>query len=135
MREMDPVHVCILARNKDRTLRFRVSPEWIPAMTERLIASGATAMRDGPTAAAFGISDNGVIAEGYNAYGDSPGLIETFGLVSEPGGNAVAHEATLIEPFADGKIPIAAIAVDLMASVSTRERSAGQRVLRRLLNI
>ncbi|MFJ6453740.1 hypothetical protein [Paenarthrobacter sp. NPDC091669] len=42
-------------------------------------------------------------------------------------------EVDLDEPSADGRAPVAAIAVDLMGSLATRERSAGKRVINELL--
>ncbi|MGO4143942.1 hypothetical protein AB4Y77_02555 [Paenarthrobacter sp. YAF11_1] len=39
-----------------------------------------------------------------------------------------------MKPFVDGRAPLAAIAVDLMDSLATRERSAGKRVINELLH-
>ncbi|WP_181405799.1 hypothetical protein [Pseudarthrobacter phenanthrenivorans] len=73
------------------------------------------------------------IAEGYVMAGDAKELADSFGLVEDPKGNAIIHEVELEEPFAGGRAPVAAVAVDLMGSLGTRERSAGQRVLVELL--
>ena len=67
--------------------------------------------------------------------GDVSALADAFGLVEDPDGNAIIHEVDLDEPFADGRAPVAAIAVDLMDSLATRERSAGQRVINELLHV
>ena len=65
----------------------------------------------------------------------TPALADAFGMVEDPDGNAIIHEVDFAEPFADGRAPVAAIAVDLMDSLATRERSAGQRVINELLHV
>jgi hypothetical protein len=92
-------------------------------------------MRDEATADTFGMSGGGGIAEGYVMAGDALALANAFGLVEDPDGNAIIHEVELAEPFAAGRTPVAAIAVDLMGSLATRERSAGQRVINELLHV
>lgn len=135
LRKLDANAVCILARNKDKTIRFRATTDGLAALTDHLIASGASAMRDEGTADTFGMSGGGGIAEGYVMAGDARALAEAFGLVEDPAGNAIIHEVELAEPFTEGRAPVAAIAVDLMGSLATRERSAGQRVINELLHV
>lgn len=135
LRELDAGAVAVLARNKDKTLRYRATPDGLAALTGHLIASGASAMRDEETAETFGMSGGGGIAEGYVMAGDAQALADAFGLVEDPDGNAIIHEVELAEPFADGRAPVAAVAVDLMGSLATRERSAGQRVINELLHV
>lgn len=135
LRDLDADAVAILARNKDKTLRYRASQDGLTALNNHLIASGASAMRDEATAGTFGMSGGGGIAEGYVMAGDAQALADAFGLVEDPDGNAIIHEVEVAEPFADGLAPVAAIAVDLMASLATRERSAGQRVINELLHV
>ena len=135
LRDLNADAVCILARNKDKTIRFRATPDGLAALTDHLIASGASAMRDDATAETFGMSGGGGIAEGYVMAGDARALADAFGLVEDPDGNAIIHEVDLAEPFAEGRAPVAAIAVDLMGSLATRERSAGQRVINELLHV
>lgn len=135
LRTMDAADVCVLARNKDKTLRFRATPDALVALNDYLIASGAAAMRDETTAETFGMTGGSGIAEGYVMAGDAKALADSFGLVEDPGGNAIIHEVELQEPFAEGRAPVAAVAVDLMGSLATRERSAGQRVIEELLHV
>lgn len=135
LRQLDADAVCVLARNKDRTIRYRATADGLAALNGHLIASGASAMRDESTAETFGMSGGGGIAEGYVMAGDAAVLADAFGLVEDPAGNAIIHEVELTEPFVDGKTPVAAIAVDLMGSLATRERSAGQRVINGLLHV
>lgn len=134
LRHLDADAICILARNKDRTIRFRATQDGLAALSEHLIASGTSAMRDESTADTFGMSGGGGIAEGYVMAGDAAALADALGLVKDPEGNTIIHEVELAEPFADGAAPVAAIAVDLMGSLATRERSAGQRVINELLH-
>ncbi|GAA4032838.1 hypothetical protein GCM10023063_15230 [Arthrobacter methylotrophus] len=133
LRTLDAAAVAVLARNKDKTLRYRATPDGLTALNDHLIASGASAMRDEATADTFGMSGGGGIAEGYVMAGDAQALAEAFGLVEDPEGNAIIHEVEIAEPFVEGRAPVAAIAVDLMSSLATRERSAGQRVISELL--
>lgn len=134
LRTLDAAAVCVLARNKDRTFRYRATPDALVALSEYLIASGATAMRDETIAETFGMTGGSGIAEGYVMAGDAKALADSFGLVEEPNGNSIIHEVELEEPFTDGHAPVAAVAVDLMGSLAVRERSAGQRVLMELLS-
>ncbi|MBO1268592.1 helix-turn-helix domain-containing protein [Arthrobacter cavernae] len=134
LRELDADAVCILARNKDKTIRFRISPDGLAALNDHLIASGAAAMRDKNTAATFGMAGGGGIAEGYVMAGDAQALADAFSMVQDPEGNAIIHEVDFAEPFAAGRAPVAAIAVDMMNSLASRERSAGQRVISELLH-
>ncbi|MFH5878218.1 helix-turn-helix domain-containing protein [Arthrobacter sp. NA-172] len=133
LNEMDADTVRILARNKDRTLRFRVSPDGIAILIDHLIVSGAAAMQDQDMAETFGMSGGGGIAEGYVMAGDAQALADALGMVQDPDGNAIIHEVDF-NPFEEGKAPVAAIAVDLMDSLATRERSAGRRVIDGLLH-
>ncbi|UVJ39413.1 helix-turn-helix domain-containing protein [Arthrobacter sp. CJ23] len=135
LRELDANAVCVLARNKDKTIRFRATPDGLTALTDHLIASGASAMRDEETADTFGMSGGSGIAEGYVMAGDARALAEAFGLVEDPDGNAIIHEVEIADAFTEGRVPVAAIAVDLMGSLAARERSAGQRVINELLHV
>lgn len=135
LRKLDATAVYVLARNKDHITRYRATPDALVALSEYLIASGATAMRDESTAETFGMTGGSGIAEGYVMTGDAKALADAFGLVEDPEGNAIIHEVELAEPFAEGRAPVAAVAVDLMGSLATRERSAGQRVIEELLHV
>lgn len=65
--------------------------------------------------------------------GDAKALADSFGMVEDPEGNAIIHEVELEEPCTGGRTPVAAVAVDLMGSLATRERSGGQRVIEGML--
>ncbi|ASN21746.1 helix-turn-helix domain-containing protein [Arthrobacter sp. YN] len=135
LRQLDAAAVCTLARHKDRISRYRATRDALDRLSHYLIASGATAMRDESTAETFGLTGGSGIAEGYVMAGDAKALADSLGLVEDPSGSAIIHEVELEEPFAEGRAPVAAIAVDLMGSLATRERSAGQRVIEELLHV
>ncbi len=124
LRELDADAVCVLARNKDKTHRYRATSDGLAALNDHLIPSGASAMREESIAGTFGMAGGSGTAEGYVMIGDVSALADAFGLVGDPDGNAIIHEVDLHEPFAYGRAPVAAIAVDLMDSLATRERSA-----------
>lgn len=135
LRTLDAAAVCSLARHKDHTTRYRATPDALVVLNDYLIASGATAMRDESTAQTFGMTGGSGIAEGYVMAGDAQALVDSFGLVEDPEGNAIIHEVEVEEPFAEGRAPVAAVAVDLMASLATRERNAARRVIEELLHV
>ena len=85
--ELDADAVRVLARNKDRTHRYRATPD--------------------------GLAGGSGSAEGYVIAGDVSALVDAFGPVEDRNGNAIIHEVDLDEPFVDGRAPMAAIAVDL----------------------
>lgn len=85
------------------------------------------------TAARFGLSGGGGFVDGYATAGDGDRFAAALGMVENPSGNVVIRETALAEPFASQRTPLAAVAVDLMDSLATRERSAGARVLKELL--
>ncbi|MCF3137702.1 MULTISPECIES: helix-turn-helix domain-containing protein [unclassified Paenarthrobacter] len=135
LRELDADAVRVLARKKDKTHRYRATPDGLAALNDYLIPSGASATREESIAETFGMAGGSGTAEGYVMIGDVAALADAFGLVEDPDGNAIIREVELHEPFADGRAPMAAIAVDLMDSLATRERSAGQRVINELLHV
>lgn len=126
--------VRILARNKDKRLRFRISPDGLTVLIDYLIVSRAAAMQDKDTTETFGMSGGGGIAEGYVMAGDARARVDALGMVEDSDGNDIIHEVDFSEPFEEGKAPVAAIAVDLMDSLATRERSAGRRIIDGLLH-
>ncbi|WP_244292931.1 DNA-binding protein [[Micrococcus luteus] ATCC 49442] len=127
--------VAALARHKDRVRRYRVTPDGVPILQDHLIPGGVSALRSAAVAARFGLTGGSGLVEGYVMQGDAEHLAEALGMVEDPEGNAIVREVGVTEPFAEGHAPLAAIAVDLMGSLSTRERSAGQRVINELLHV
>ena len=125
--------VAVLARNKDRVYRYRASADGLSLLDDQLIPGGVSALRNDDTAARFGLTGGSGLVEGYVMEGDAQQLASAFGMVEDPDGNAIIREVELADPFAEDHVPLAAVAVDLMGSLSTRERSAGRRVLTELL--
>ncbi|TQC39050.1 hypothetical protein EEB14_58625 [Rhodococcus sp. WS4] len=85
----------------------------------------------------FGLSGRGGGAvDGYVVGDDLAGVIDTFGLVADGQGDVTLRVVTALDRFftTTTTLPVAAVAVDLMESLDTRERSAGTRVLGELLD-
>lgn len=125
--------VAVLARNKDRVYRYRASADGLSLLDDQLIPGGVSALRNDDMAARFGLTGGSGLVEGYVMEGDAQQLASAFGMVEDPDGNAIIREVELADPFTEEHAPLAAVAVDLMGSLSTRERSAGRRVLTELL--
>lgn len=126
--------VQLLARNRAAVKRYRATPAAVDRLRPRLMPTAGSAMHDEETAARFGLSGGGGFAEGYATAGDGEKFAAALGMVEDPTGHVVIRETALTEPFNSGRTPLAAVAVDLMDSLSTRERSAGIRVLEELLH-
>ncbi|GAA4028477.1 hypothetical protein GCM10023063_07510 [Arthrobacter methylotrophus] len=75
-----------------------------------------------------------VILDHETGGGQTRQLADALGMVEDPDGSAIIHEVDFSEPFEEVKAPVAAIAVDLMDSLTTRERSAGRRIIDGLLH-
>ena len=102
-----------------------------------LVASGVSALGADPAMAArFGLTSSGPDSvEGYVLERHLETLTATFGLVPDPVGEITLRAASAAFPaLGAGTVPVAAVAVDLMDSLNTRERSAGNRVLQELLD-
>ncbi|MFE4542229.1 helix-turn-helix domain-containing protein [Arthrobacter sp. NPDC056727] len=134
LRELGPGDVHQLARNRAAVKRYRATPTAVDRLHQGLILTGGSAMRDEAMAARFGLSGGGGFIEGYATAGDGARFAAALGMMEDPAGNTIIREAALTEPFASRRTPVAAVAVDLMDSLATRERSAGTRVIEELLN-
>lgn len=132
--EMRAEDVHLLARNRAAVKRYRATLAAVDLLRPRLMPTAGSAMHDEATATRFGLSGGGGFAEGYATAGDGEKFATALGMVEDPTGNVVIRETALTEPFNSGRNPLAAVAVDLMDSLSTRERSAGIRVLEELLH-
>lgn len=101
-----------------------------------LAATGISAVIHVPeTAARFGLSsalhDK---VDGYVLEDDFDDVVEQFGMLSQ-NGDVTLRVVSALNPFLrTATLPIAAVAVDLMESLDTRQRSAGARVLQELLD-
>ncbi len=83
----------------------------------------------------FGLAQEGPATgvDGYVLAGDRASVVAGLHLVPDPDGEVTLRSIERGVGFDNGSTPIAAIALDLMDSLVTRERSAGQHVLSELL--
>lgn len=133
-----PDEIAHLARRRQsRILRMR---GWGGDMTgpgSALIAGGVSALEaNRQWADRFGLTTghhDGT--DGYIPAAHLEALVDEFGLVPNLEGEVTVRIISQIPPALAGDVvPIAVAAVDLMESLNTRERSAGARVLRELLD-
>lgn len=131
---LSPEDVHLVARKRAVTHRLRGIRRVVELLQPRLTPTGASALAYEDVAERFGLAaGRGEGIEGYALPGDAEKLKKALGLVEDPRGNIVIHEAAFTEAFTQPLAPLAAIAADLTDSLGTRERSAGRRVLDELL--
>lgn len=133
LRSLRADDVIDLARRRAAVHRFRTTPDVVEVLRAHLLPTGAAALADEETARRFGLTQGGSTADGYVMSGDAQRLRDGFGLTEDLGGNVAIREVSFADPFAGGRVPIAAVAVDLTESPGTREQNAGRRVLEELL--
>ncbi|MFE5702258.1 hypothetical protein [Rhodococcus koreensis] len=140
LRRATAPEVAFLARRRARVQRLRGWGEELDALVTGgyVAATGVSALTHGAgVAGRFGLSGRGSGGgvDGYVLGDDLAGVIETFGLVADGEGEVTLRVVTALEPFfTTTTLPVAAVAVDLMESLDTRERSAGTRVLGELVD-
>lgn len=134
LRGLSAEDVIDLARNRAVVRRFRTTPDVVAALRAHLLPTGTTALADEETATRFGLTEGAGTADGYVMRGDADRLRDGFGLIEGSEGNVTIREVSFAEPFAGGRVPLAAVAADLTESPGTREQSAGRRVLEKLLH-
>lgn len=111
--------------------------------SDRFTVTGVTAIdEDRDLATQFGLASTmrrGV--DGYVGMGDFDALAEDYGLINDREGDVTIRVVSdrnphFCPPHEDTgrRSPIAAVAIDLMDSLDTRERSAGISVLQELIN-
>lgn len=101
-----------------------------------LAATGVSAVIHVPEIAMrFGLSSaSHDKVDGYVLEDDFDDVVEQFGMLSQ-NGDVTLRVVSALNPFLrTPTLPIAAVAVDLMESLDTRQRSAGTRVLQELLD-
>ena len=126
IRSMDPEELAAAVSTKDCIQRYRIHPSGIPTVQDYLIPTGVAALNSPETASRFRLAAGADIAEGYIDPEDALQLIEAFSMVPDPQGNVIMRLVSTMEAFVDDIPLTAAIAVDLMDSLSTRERRAGE---------
>ncbi|WP_251014191.1 hypothetical protein [Rhodococcus qingshengii] len=138
LRRSTAAEVAYLARNRATTHHMEIWDGDGDAVIKggHLAATGTSAVIHMPeTAARFGLSSVGHDkVDGYVVDDDFDDVLEQFGMLS-PNGNVTLRVVSALNPFFHtSTLPIAAVAVDLMESLDTRQRSAGTRVLQELLD-
>jgi hypothetical protein len=124
--------VIATARNRATPRRFRAVPEAHSLLRHHIVPTGASAMAHRATAERFGLAGNGSGTDGYVGPGTSVNIAASLGMVPDPQGNVVLREVEFQDAL-QADVPVAAVALDLTEAVSTREQSAGRRVLEELL--
>ncbi|PYI64379.1 DNA-binding protein [Arthrobacter livingstonensis] len=126
---MSATELTAAVSTKDRTERYRIATSGVERIKPHLLGTGAAALNDPQVARHFKLAGGGGTVEGYIEAGEASRLIDAYSMVPDPGGNVVLHIVKLTVPFKAGKTPTVAVAVDLMNSLATRERNAGEQVL------
>lgn len=83
---------------------------------------------------AFGLAAGAGLLEGYAPTDFIEQNAQKLGLKQESGNELLSREVNFAQALAGGHVPVAAIAVDLMDSQSTREHTAGRTKLEELLH-
>lgn len=123
-----------LARNRATVHRYRGGASAKQQLSKVLAVTGTGALEDPALANAFGLAAGSDELEGYAKTGFTSKNARKLGLREDPSGDILIRELDFVQAVKSGQVPIAVIAVDLMDSISTRERSAGRAKLEELLN-
>jgi len=122
------VHAC---RHRATTHRYRASESFLESLRARIALTGASAT----TVADFEMPPDLTRVDGYCTPDTLTGLITRFRLAPDDRGNVTLRvvEGPAAAVLDGPAMPIAVVAIDLAESYEPRERSAGVRVLERLL--
>ncbi|MFK0082993.1 hypothetical protein [Glutamicibacter sp. NPDC090743] len=123
-----------MARNRATAHRYRGGESAKQKLSKALADTGAGVLEDPVLANAFGLAAGVDALEGYAMTGFTQKNARKLGLREDLGGDILIREPDFVQPLEGGQVPVAAIAVDLMDSISTREGSAGRAKLEELLN-
>ena len=142
LRRSTPEDVAFFARRRAVPLRMRAWDATDHRIGHRIVNTGVGALdtMDAATASRFGLTTNGTTrTEGYITVTALDAIIDDLGLTEDREGDVTLRVVSEDNPlFQDTPHtltpPIAAIAVDLMDSLDTRERSAGTKVLQELID-
>ncbi|WAL49293.1 helix-turn-helix domain-containing protein [Rhodococcus pyridinivorans] len=134
--------VAFFARRRAVPLHARAWDATDHRIGHRIVNTGVGALdtMDAATAARFGLTTHGTTrTEGYVTITELDAVIDDLGLTEDREGDltlrVVSEDNPLFQGTPDAPTPpLAAIAVDLMDSLDTREHSAGTKVLQELID-
>jgi len=134
LQNMSAEQLVRVAGHRATIVRYRASASQLRAIGAGVMLAGTSALDDdGELAQTFGLAQSTPDAvDGYVSAEDAAALEDRFFLIRDHAGN-VKFRLTKSRR-ADAHIAsVATVAIDLAESLDTRQRSAGLRVLRRLL--
>jgi hypothetical protein len=134
LRNMTAEQLVRVAGHRATIVGYRASASQLRAIGAAVMPAGTSALDyDGELSQTFGLAQTTSDAvDGYVSTDDAAALEARFFLTRDHGGN-VTFRLTKSDR-ADARIAsVATVAIDLAESLDTRQRSAGLRVLRRLL--
>ena len=134
LRIMDWEQLSYMAGGRAVVRRLWVVESRRRSVQDQLLASGRSALADEATAAGFGLSGGeGPGAEGYTDQRSAGRMIAANRMRDDPQGNVVLRISDVAATMFT-RVPMAAIALDLAESPSTREHSAARSFLIGALN-
>ena len=131
---MDTDELAAAVGTKDQVKRYRIAPAGISRAADYFLPTGTTALNDSVVADRFGLAAGRTdVLEGYLDTVRASMIVNGLSLVEDPGGNIIMHVVDVRYGFEGSGTPDAAIAVDLMESLNSRERAAGEKMLKEIL--
>jgi hypothetical protein len=134
VRRMEVKDLVRNGRDRARTIRYRASASFLDEVAQHVALTGTSAIdADEQLAQVFGLSSARAAAvEGYATAETVAQLEGQFALVRDIGGNVSFHVTD--EQYQSGRTAtVATIALDLAESLDPRQRSAGLRTLKHLM--
>ncbi|MHA7269519.1 helix-turn-helix domain-containing protein [Arthrobacter sp. HLT1-20] len=131
---MDTAELAAAVGTKDQVKRYRIAPSGIPRAADYFLPTGTTALNDSEVADRFGLAAGRTdVLEGYLDTVRASMIVNGLSLVEDPAGNIIMHIVDDGYAFEGPCTPDAAIAVDLMESLNSRERASGENMLKNIL--
>ncbi len=136
LRAMTPEHLVRLGRRRADVHRFRASESFLARVWHEVALTGGAALSaDAELAREFGLAAGGrPVVDGYVGPDDLHRIVSAYHLAEDLGGNVVLRVLDDVTRSRRGEpAALATVALDLAESLDPRERSAGRRMLDRLL--
>lgn len=115
-------------RKRSQTSTFRCDSSFLNVAADMMTLSGRSCLGE------FGLVGDADILEGYVRADGLDVVVNTCFMVPDSTGNVALHVAEWMPENIGAVMPAAVCAVDLAASLDTRERSAGLSVLEEMLD-